>query len=178
MPRYLSPQWIQAFNDALGGLDLSDAMAAAGASSFTASQGAFAVAQVVTGVPPGTAAAAATAAAASGDDAALGETVRLVLTVAQGQAALAADPAASLPSNVTIVLTYGDAIAIARGELDPAAALAAGRVRIRGELAVLVAGQTILNAAAAALGRTLADLTDLADLADLTDLDDTADPGS
>jgi hypothetical protein len=36
-------------------------------------------------------------------------------------------------------------------------------VRIRGELAVLVAGQAMLGAAAAAMGRTLAELTDLDD---------------
>jgi putative sterol carrier protein len=89
--------------------------------------------------------------------------VRTVLTVAEGRAALVTDPDAALPANVTIVLTYADAVAIARGELDPAAALAAGRVRIRGELAVLVAGQAMLGAAAAAMGRTLAELTDLDD---------------
>ena len=50
------------------------------------------------------------------------------------------------------------------GNCDPADALAAGRVRVRGELAVLVAGQAVLNAASAALGRTLTDLTDLTDL--------------
>jgi hypothetical protein len=166
MPRYLSAEWVQAFNDALAGLDLTDAVTAAGAGSFTASQGTFAVAQVVTGVPPGIA--ASIDGVASGDATTSGDAVRLVLSVAEGRAALAADPAGSLPSNVTMVLTYVDAIAIARGELDPAAALAAGRVRIRGELAVLVAGQAMLNAAAAALGRTLTDLTDL---------DDTADPG-
>ena len=51
MPPYLSPAWIEAFNAALGGLDLTDAIAAAGAGSLTASQGAFRVAQVVTDVP-------------------------------------------------------------------------------------------------------------------------------
>ena len=41
---------------------------------------------------------------------------------------------------------------MARGELDPADALAAGRVRVRGDLAALVAGQDVLAAAAARLG--------------------------
>ena len=59
------------------------------------------------------------------------------------------------------MVSYDDAFAIARGALDPADALAAGRVRIRGELAVLVAGQTVLNAAAAALGTALTDLTEV-----------------
>ena len=51
MPRYLSPEWVQAFNAALSDLDLTDAIAAAGAGSLTASDGVFAVAQVVTNAP-------------------------------------------------------------------------------------------------------------------------------
>jgi len=155
MPPYLSPTWIQAFNAALEGLDLTDAIAKAGAGSLTASMGTFRVAQVVTDAPGG----------AGGS----GGVVRTVLTVDDGRINLASDPDESSPSNVTIVLPYADALAIARGELNPAEALAAGRVRVRGELAVLVAGQSILNAASAALGRTLTDLTDLAG--------DTADSG-
>jgi len=166
MPRYLSPEWVQAYNDALAGLDIPDILRTAGAGSFTALQGTFAVTQVITGVPPGT--------AAPGDAGSYRDTVRLVLAVDNEGAALVADPAGALPSNVTIVLTYVDAIAIARGELDPGTALAAGRVRIRGELAVLVAGQAMLSAAAAALGRTPTDLTDASDL---PDPDDTTDPG-
>jgi hypothetical protein len=145
MPPYLSPEWVQAFNDALSGLDLRDAIAAAGAGSLTASSGSFRVAQVVTDAP---------VAAGSSE-------VRTVLTVDDGRISLTADPDGTLPSNVTIVLTYADAMAIARGDIDPADALAAGSVRVRGELAVLVAGQAVLNAASAALGQTLTDLTDL-----------------
>ena len=52
-------------------------------------------------------------------------------------------------ATATIVLGYADALAMALGELDPADALAAGRVRVRGELAALVAGQEVLAAAAA-----------------------------
>ncbi len=144
MPPYLSPAWIQAFNEALDGLDLTEAITAAGAASLTASQGTFGVAQVVTDAPAGVG----------------GAVVRTVLTVDDGRITLTSDPNESLPSNVTIVLGYADALAIARGELDPAEALAAGRVRVRGELAVLVAGQSVLNAASTALGRTLTDLTD------------------
>jgi len=148
MPPYLSPAWVQAFNAALADLDLIDAVAAACAGSLTASKGAFSVAQVVTDAPDGA--------------------VRTVLTVDDGRITLRSDPDETLPSNVTVVLAYADALAIARGEQDPADALAAGRVRVRGELAVLVAGQSVLNAAAAALGHALTDLTDL---------DDTANPG-
>jgi hypothetical protein len=140
MPRYLSPEWVQEFNAALSGLDLSAAIAAAGAGSITASDGTFAVAQVVTDGPDGE--------------------VRTVLAVDEGGVTMSLDPDGALPANVTIVLSYDDALAVARGRLDPADALATGRVRVRGELAVLVAGQAVLNAAGALLGTSLADLTD------------------
>ncbi len=150
MPRYLSAEWVAQFNAALSGLDLTEAIAAAGTGSLAASEGAFAVAQVVTGTPDGT-------------------DVRAVLRVADGHASFELVPptpdaaggsAAAQRCNVTIVLGYADAVAMARGELDPADALAAGRIRVRGELAVLVAGQSVLAAAAALLGTSLADLTD------------------
>ncbi len=48
---------------------------------------------------------------------------------------------------VTVSLSYEDAAAMSRGELDPAEALGQGRVRVRGDLAVLVAGQALLAAA-------------------------------
>jgi hypothetical protein len=143
MPRYLSPAWVEAFNAALAGLDLSDAIAGTAEGSLTAADGSFGVAQVVTDGPDGP--------------------IRTVLTVDGGQVSLVADPDETLPSNVTIVLSYADALAIARAELEPADALAAGRVRVRGELAVLVAGQAVLNAATAALGPALHDLTDRSD---------------
>jgi hypothetical protein len=146
VPPYLSPEWVQAFNASLSALDLSDAIAEAGTGSLAASDGAFTVAQVVIDSP------------VAPDDP--DGTVRTVLTVADGHAALELDPAQTKKANVTIVLGYDDALAMARGELDPADALAAGRVRVRGELAVLVAGQAVLAAAAARLGTSLADLTD------------------
>jgi hypothetical protein len=152
VPRYLSPEWVQAFNAALAPVDLTEAIAAAGTGSLTASQGAFAVAQVVTGVPEGV--------AAPTDSGASTDTVRTVLVVRHGGAALVVDPEESLPANVTIVVGYPDALAIARGQLDPADALAAGRVRVRGELAVLVAGQQVLGAASVALGPVLDALTE------------------
>jgi hypothetical protein len=152
MPPYLSPAWVLAFNAALADLDLSAAITEAGAGSLTAAQGTFGVAQVVTDAPamPG---------APEG-------VVRTVLTVDDGRITLTSDPNETLPSNVTIVVAYADALAIARGELHPADALAAGRVRVRGELSVLMAGQSVLNAASVALGRTLTELTDGDDTAE------------
>ena len=146
MPRYLSPEWVESFDAALGALDLSDAVAAAGSGSLAAADGRFSVVQIVTGVPE--------------DVQAEGGDVHLVLTVADGRARLGLDPGGTLGGTATIVLGYAEALAMARGELDPADALAAGRVRVRGDLAALVAGQDVLAEAAARLGTDLEGLTD------------------
>jgi hypothetical protein len=149
--RYLSPQWVQSFDAALGSLDLTEAIAAAGVGSLLAADGAFAVAQVVEGAPDGT--------------------VRTVLTIAEGRAHLALDPdgTASDSAEVTMLLGYADALAMARGELEPADALAAGRIRVRGDLSALVAAQAVLQAASALLGPALESLTDPADASDPAD---------
>jgi putative sterol carrier protein len=149
MPRYLSPEWVASFDAALSALDLSDALAAAGAGSLAAADGTFSVVQVVTAVPEEVRPAGATD----------GE-VHVVLTIAEGRAHLGLDPTGTAGGTATIVLGYPDALAMARGELDPADALAAGRVRVRGDLAALVAGQDVLAEAAARLGTDLEDLTD------------------
>ena len=148
MARYLSPEWVASFDAALRALDLSDVLAVAGEGSLAAAEGSFSVVQIVTGVP-------ADVAGGAGDE------VRLVLTVEGGQARLQLDPAGSGPAGTaTIVLGYPEALALARGQLEPADALAAGQVRVRGDLAALVAGQDVLAAAAARLADTLEALTD------------------
>ena len=160
MARYLSPDWVLSFDAALSALDLSDVVAAAAAGSLAAADGTFSVVQVVTGVPTGGRAADAGGGAGAGVAEA---EVRVVLTVADGRARLALDPTGEVTGTATIVLGYADAAAMARGELDPGDALAAGRVRVRGDLAALVAGQDVLAAAATRLGTDLEDLTDLAE---------------
>ena len=92
MARYLSPEWVESFDAALGALDLSDALAAAGAASLAAADGSFSVVQVVTGRP----------------GARLGRTeeVRVVLTVADGRAHLGLDPEGAVAGTATIVLGY------------------------------------------------------------------------
>jgi hypothetical protein len=146
MPRYLSPDWVASFDAALSALDLTDAVAAAGAGSLAAADGTFSVVEVVTGVPE--------------DVQAAGGDVHLVLTVADGRARLGLDPDGTASGTATIVLGYAEALAMARGELEPADALAAGRVRVRGDLAALVAGQDVLAEAATRLGTDLDELTD------------------
>jgi hypothetical protein len=147
MARYLSPEWVESFDAALSALDLTDAVATAGAGSLAAADGTFSVVQVITGVPDDV------GVPADGD-------VRLVLTVADGRARLSLDSSGTVGGTATIVLGYADALAMARGELDPADALAAGRVRVRGDLAALVAGQDVLAVAAARLGTELEELTE------------------
>ena len=140
MSRYLSPEWVASFDAALGALDLSDAVAAAGAGSLAAADGTFSVVQVVTGVPgrgPGEAARTR-----------CGSSSRC----ADGRARLVLDPGHDWRARRPSCSATPTRSAMARGELDPADALAAGRVRVRGDLAALVAGQDILAAAAARLG--------------------------
>jgi hypothetical protein len=145
--RYLSPEWVQDFDAALRALDLTDAVAAAGEGSLAAADGVFSVAQLVHGVPA---------------DLGLGAEVRVVLSVAEGRAHLALDDggAPGTEATATIALGYTDALALALGRLDPADALSQGRVRVRGDLAALVAGQEVLAVAATRLGTTLSELTD------------------
>ena len=149
MARYLSAEWVRAFDSALSALDLSDAVAAAASGSLAASDGTFSIAQLVSGVPA---------------DVAAGSEVTVVLSVADGRAHMALDADGAAEATATIALGYADALALALGRLDPADALAAGRVRGRGDLAALVAGQEILAAAAGLLGSALDGLTDPVDV--------------
>lgn len=153
MPRYLSPEWVRAFDSALSALDLTDTITAAASGSLAAADGAFRVAQLVSGVP-----ADVTSGSGAGARAGAEGEVRVVLSVADGRAHMALDDDG--PVTATIACDYPDALALALGRLDPADALAAGRVRVRGDLAALVAGQEILAAAAGLLGSALDDLTD------------------
>jgi hypothetical protein len=159
MSRFLSAEWVGAFNDALEGVDL----AAAGAdSSMVAGAGHFRIAQVVLGPPPDVAQGASMVRTVlSMDDG----RISLSLHAVAGPVAGAGDPAAGVSggddvepgaldvdgANVTVVLSYDDAAALSRAELDPVIALSTGRVKVRGDLSVLVAGQAVLTAAAVAL---------------------------
>jgi SCP-2 sterol transfer family len=165
VPRYLSPEWVESFDAALGALDLTEAIAAAGTGSLLATDGAFTVAQVVEGDPD------AAGADRGGSTVRSVRTVRTVLTIAEGHAHLALDPdgAASDAADVTMLLGYDDALAMAQGALQPADALAAGRVRVRGDLSALVAAQSVLQAASAMLGPALTELTESAGAHDPAD---------
>jgi hypothetical protein len=126
---------VAAFNAALDGVELGPA---GSEGSLVAASGSFSVRQVITGVPPE------------------GRTLHTTLVVDAGTAHLTlADPGADDREgdpNVVVLLPYEMAAAVSRGEVHPTAALGTGEIRVRGDLAVLVAGQALLGAAAAQLG--------------------------
>jgi len=131
VPRFLTPAWVEAFNAALADVRLPAPGPDAG---LAAADGRFTVAQEVRGTPDGD--------------------VRLVLHTADGSLALELEPlepdhGRAGEADVTIALDYADAADLARGGLSPAEALNAGRIRVRGDLSVLAAGQELLEAARA-----------------------------
>ena len=127
MPRFLTPEWVAGFNAALEGVVLPAPGPDAG---LAASDGRFVVAEEVRGTPDGD--------------------VRLVLRTADGALSLEVGPltgAEDTAADVTIALDYEDAAALSTGALSPAEALTGGRIRVRGDLSVLSAGQELLSAA-------------------------------
>ena len=137
MARFLSPSWTEEFNAALDGLVVPGPGPDAG---LAAVDGRFTVVQEVHGAPDGD--------------------VRLILRVDDGALRLWVASSSDVGANrgdgsddargdVTIALSYEDAAAMSKGELAPAEALNAGRIRVRGDLSVLVAAQQMLEAARA-----------------------------
>jgi SCP-2 sterol transfer family len=134
VPRFLSPEWIEACNDAFGCVVLPDPGPDAG---LSIDEGRFVIVEEVRGSPDGD--------------------LRITLAVADGTLHLTRAPFGDghdegPKPDVTVALDYGDAAAMAKGELAIADALTAGRIRVRGDLSVLAAGQAMLEAARAATG--------------------------
>ena len=136
MARFLSPSWVEELNASLEGTVLPDPAPDAGLAMV---EGKVTVVQEVHGSPDGD--------------------VRLVMRIEAGtiRLHLAAVPTGSDDdsgdaANVTIALSYEDAAAMSRGELTPAEALNAGRIRVRGDLSALAAGQQLLSAARSGAG--------------------------
>jgi len=150
LARFLSPAWAAELDTALRGLELPGPGPEAGpgtAGTPRAPVGPVTVVQEVRGTPDGD--------------------VRLILEIEEdgvhlrvetpdeGQAPGDESP---LPT-VTIAVSYADAASLSRGELTPAEALNAGRIRVRGDLSALVAGQDLLVAARSATAGLAASTT-------------------
>lgn len=128
MPRFLSPEWVAAFNAALSDVTIAGPGDDAG---LAAKDGRFTVVQEVRGGPDGD--------------------LTVVLSVIDGALRMSIVTDGVEPevtrSDVSIALTYDDDVALSKGELSAAEALTAGRIRVRGDLSVLVASQQMLAAA-------------------------------
>jgi hypothetical protein len=126
VPRFLSPEWIDAFDAALDGVVLPEPGEDAG---IAASSGRFTVAQNVHGGPDGD--------------------VTVLLTAEAGslRVALVDESDPDPRADVTIVVSYQDAAALSTGELRAAEAITAGRIKVRGDLSVLAVGQAMMVAA-------------------------------
>jgi hypothetical protein len=123
--RFLSPEWMDAFNRALADVTVAPPGPEAG---LAVRDGAFSLGQVVTGGPDGD--------------------VHSILRVVDGRVTMtdAGDDGDDGDPAVTIRLTWDDAVSMAAGELAPGEAIAAGRVRVRGDLSVLAEAQAVLAA--------------------------------
>jgi putative sterol carrier protein len=134
--RYLSPEWAEEFNEALSSVVLPSPGPDA---TLATAGGRFTVVQEIRDSPDGD--------------------LRLTLRVDLGSLRVRIDPLINMPAgtegrdedrvDVTIALSYEDASAMSSGELSPAEALNTGRIKVRGDLSVLVATQEILAAARA-----------------------------
>lgn len=96
---------------------------------MAAASGAFALGLVVTGGPDGER--------------------HATMVLADGVLTMALDD--DRPADVTVSLAWPDAAALLAGTFSAADAIAGGRVRVRGDLSVLAAGQGLLSAAGPAL---------------------------
>ena len=138
MPRFLTDDWVEAFNVALEGAVLPPPGPHAG---LAAADGHFTVSEEVRGTPDGD--------------------VRLLLKAEPGALTLALDSLSptDVSVDVTISLDYDDAIALSTGQLSAAGALTLGRIKVRGDLSVLAAAQELLVAARRHTQRLEADTT-------------------
>jgi len=123
VPRFLTPEWIERFNELAADVQIAQPGADAG---LRAQSGHFIVAEEILDHPDGP----------------------LVLLVTVSAPTLRLDRASSdETADVTIALTYADAQALAAGTLRAAEALVEGRIRVRGDLGVLTSGLDMLTEA-------------------------------
>ena len=127
MPRFYSPEWVATFNEAVA--DLAPSPDGPSATGTVGGRSRFRVAQLVAGSPDGA--------------------LCVVLDVTGDRLRLERDddPNGEPEADVTVMLSYEDAAALSRGEVDAATLVTSGRLKVRGNLSLLVAGQALLVAA-------------------------------
>jgi hypothetical protein len=140
MARFLSPLWVEELNAALEGAVLPDPAPDAGPALV---EGKVTVVQDVHGSPDGDVRLVMRIEAG---------TIRLHLAAGPGRTGDGSGDDSGDAANVTIALSYEDAAAMSKGELTPAEALNAGRIRVRGDLSALAASQQLLSAARSGAG--------------------------
>ncbi len=123
MTRFLSPAWVERFNE----LTASHRVALPGPEAGLAAQsGAFTMAELVQGGPEGE--------------------ICTLVRVDGGRVSMAlVDPDAAGQADVAVRLSWDDAVALSQGRLAPYQALAGGRIRVRGDLSVLAAAHGALG---------------------------------
>jgi hypothetical protein len=132
--RFLSQEWARQYNETLAG---TEGPAPAPDAGLAAADGRFTVAQEVRGTPDGDVRLLVVADAGA---------LRFeVGPLSQADDADADEDGEGAEPDVTIVVSYADAAAMSKGELTPAEALNGGRIRVRGDLSVLVAGQRLVE---------------------------------
>ncbi len=121
MPRFLSPDWVREFDAAVSDRALGEPGDATG---LVGSSGSFTVRQVVRGTPDGD--------------------VVVDLRVDEGRLHVSLGEDGGGDADVTVSLDYEDAAALSAGDLPIGDALVGGRIRVRGDLSVLVDAQRLL----------------------------------
>ncbi len=149
-PEVFTPEWVRAFNTALADV----AFEVDPGTSLAAGSGQFSIRQIIHGAPSGV--------------------INTLISYSEGHLSMEledpppeppmrvdptdgseipAPPAPAAPAaDVEMRLDWDSAISMATGELSPARALSEGRIRVRGDLSVLVAAQSVLAAARSHLG--------------------------
>ncbi|MGH9101207.1 MAG: SCP2 sterol-binding domain-containing protein [Acidimicrobiales bacterium] len=80
-----------------------------------------------------------------------GGTFEIALDVREGRVRMASPPEEGPAPEVTVSISYADALALSSGETDPSTLLTHGKVRVRGDLSVLVRANAIMAEAAGRL---------------------------
>ncbi|MHB8262787.1 MAG: hypothetical protein ACYDGY_03420 [Acidimicrobiales bacterium] len=129
---FLSPAWVEAFNDCLSGAEVD---MSCDDHSLSTQAGSIRILQIVSDSPQGDLHAMLTISNA-------GIRMEILDEPAMAKAGAATD---SSKEDVTVKVAWQDAVAMSTGGLMVAQALAAGMIKVRGNLSVLIDSYRILD---------------------------------